>query len=125
MTTIHRVVIAHLRILVARSVHALSGEHRPWAFVRPQPAKRSIPVKHEGATERFGSELRALRDVEVSPELVTDIETELRWGLIWYDFERAMQTEIDRVFAPYLPVPECRDFDDLRDLVGLRELAAV
>ena len=53
-----------------------------------------------------------------------DIETELRWGLTWYEFERSMQDEIDRVFAPFLPVAECRDFDELRDQMGLRELIA-
>ncbi|MBO0870554.1 MAG: hypothetical protein J2P15_18520 [Micromonosporaceae bacterium] len=86
---------------------------------RRQPFAMS-PVKHVGATERFGAELRALRQIEVSPELVSDIETELRWGLIWHDFERTMQDEIDRVFAKYLQ-PECVDFDDLRELIGLSE----
>ncbi len=80
------------------------------------------PVIHEGATESFGTELRALRSIEVSPELVTDIENELRWGLIWHDFERFMQAEINRVFAPYLAIAEATDFDDLRELVGIREL---
>ncbi len=87
-----------------------------------QPVKPGKPAEHLGATETFGSELRALRDLEVSPELVSEIETELRWGLIWNEFERTMQAEIDRIFAPYLPVPECRDFDDLREKVGLQEL---
>jgi len=81
------------------------------------------PQHHEGATESFGRELRALRHVELSPELVTTTETDLRWGLLWYEFEKTMQAEIDRVFAPYLPVAECRDFDDLRALIGLRETA--
>jgi hypothetical protein len=79
-------------------------------------------MRHEGATERFGVELRAMRQMEVSPELISDIETELRWGLIWHEFERAMQVEVDRVFAPHLDaMTECVDFDDLRDLVGLAE----
>ncbi len=86
------------------------------------PGRSSGPVVHVGATERFGAELRALRSIEVSPELVSDIETELRWGLIWHEFERSMQVEIDRVFAPYLAMIECRDFDDLREMIGLREL---
>jgi hypothetical protein len=86
-----------------------------------RPPPRMIPVKHVGATERFGAELRALRNSEVSPELVSDIETELRWGLIWHDFERMMQDEIDQVFDKYLPALECVDFDDLRELIGLSE----
>ena len=80
------------------------------------------PVAHVGATESFGRELRALRSIEVSPELVTDIENELRWGLIWHDFERFMQGEIDRVFGPYLAIAEAPDFDSLRELIGIREL---
>jgi hypothetical protein len=75
-----------------------------------------------GATERFGAELRAMRQMQVSPELVSDIETELQWGLIWHDFERLMQAEIDRVFAPYLAIAECEDFEELRDLVGLADV---
>ncbi len=86
------------------------------------PGRLGRPVIHEGATESFGTELRALRSIEVSPELVTDIENELRWGLIWHDFERFMQAEINRVFAPYLAIAEATDFDDLRELVGIREL---
>jgi hypothetical protein len=81
------------------------------------------PVKHIGATESFGRELRALRNVEVSPELISDIETELRWGLIWHEFEMNMQAEVDRIFAPCLELVECKDFDEVREMVGLRELA--
>lgn len=89
------------------------------------PVRLGRPVAHVGATERFGQELRALRNIEVSPELISDIETELRWGLIWHEFERTMQAEIDRVFAPYLEIAQCCDFDDLRKLIGLREPVAV
>ena len=60
--------------------------------------------------------------IEVSPELVSDIENELRWGLIWHDFERFMQGEIDQVFGPYLAIAEAPDFDSLRELIGIREL---
>jgi hypothetical protein len=88
------------------------------------PVRLGRPVAHEGATEKFGTELRALRSIDVSPELVSDIETELRWGLIWHEFERSMQAEIDRVFAPALQIAAPRDFDDLRELIGLRELTA-
>jgi hypothetical protein len=86
------------------------------------PVRLGRPVAHVGTTESFGTELRALRSIEVSPELVTDIENELRWGLIWHDFERFMQSEIDRVFAPYLAIAEAPDFDSLRELIGIREL---
>jgi hypothetical protein len=82
------------------------------------------PIAHEGATETFGTELRALRSLEVSPELVSDIETELRWGLVWHEFERTMQNEIDRVFAPFLQIAQPGNFDDLRELIGIRELTA-
>jgi hypothetical protein len=120
VTTIRR----RIEALLGSIVQALSGERRPWRSGRPSVLAQRRPVRHEGATERFGSELRALRTIDVSPELVTDIETELRWGLIWHDFERDMQTEIDRVFAPYLPVPDVHDFDEVRELVGLRQLVA-
>jgi hypothetical protein len=131
VTTISRRLVAVLVDLVGPIVQAFSGESRPWRVIRGLIAtgarpryldSRRAPVRHEGATERFGTELRALRSVEVSPELISDIETELRWGLTWYEFERNMQDEIDRVFAPFLPVAECRDFDELRDQMGLREL---
>jgi hypothetical protein len=93
------------------------------------PADQGVPVPHIGATEEFGDELHALRDVEVSPELVSDIETELRWGLIWHDFEQALHAEVDRVFAPVLDALNApRTFAELRDLLGLdaddRELVA-
>ena len=104
---------------VRRAVHAL-GERLGYT-PRSIPVSLGRPVAHEGATETFGQELRALRSIEVSPELVSDIETELRWGLIWHDFERTMQAQIDRVFAPYLDIAQCCDFDDLRELIGLRE----
>jgi hypothetical protein len=121
-------VLADLARLVGMAVYALRRaarmalegvESRPGA--RPNGLGR--PVVHEGATETFGAELRALRGIEVSPELVSDIETELHWGLIWHDFERTMQAQIDRVFAPYLAIAECLDFDDLRDWIGLPEPA--
>jgi hypothetical protein len=85
-----------------------------------QPIGAIGSTRHVGATEHFGTELRALRDVEVSPELISDIETELRWGLVWHEFERSMQTMIDRTFAPYQAmVDDCSDFDQLRELVGI------
>jgi hypothetical protein len=76
-------------------------------------------VPHEGATEKFGDELHALRDMEPSPELVSDIETELAWGLIWHNFEAELQAEVARIFAPALALAECEDFDEVRELIGL------
>jgi hypothetical protein len=118
-TTVWR-VRAILTRLAKRIVEALTSAYRPWFGL---PPNRPRPAEHVGATETFGSELRALRDVEVSSELVSDIETELQWGLIWYDFERTMQAEIDRIFAPYIPEPGCNSFDELREQVGLQEPA--
>jgi hypothetical protein len=123
MTAITRRVISALLAIAAPLAVALSA-----GITARRPDRRGTgtgPVEHVGATENFGRELRALRNVEVSPELVSDIETELRWGLIWHDFERTMQAEVDRIFAPALALAECEDFDDLRDLIGLesQELA--
>ena len=90
-----------------------------------RPPSSIRQARFVGATERFGAELRAMRQMQVSPELVSDIETELQWGLIWHDFERLMQAEIDKVFAPYLAMAECEDFEELRDLVGLADVEPV
>ena len=106
-----------LRSLVRLGAHTLRGRSRRHDVIGRPPH----PSWHEGATEGFGAELRAMRHMQVSPELISDIETELQWGLIWHEFERSMQAEIDRVFAPYLGMADCADFDDLRDLVGLPE----
>ena len=118
-----------MTVIARRVFTALLGLAAPLAVVvsagrpsrRPAPSPTAGPVEHVGATESFGRELRALRNVEVSPELISDIETELRWGVIWHDFERSMQAEVDRIFAPALALAECEDFDDLRDLIGLPE----
>ena len=106
-----------LRSIVRLGARKLRGDSRGHDVIGRPPS----PSQHEGATERFGAELRAMRHMQVSPELISDIETELQWGLIWHDFECTMQAEIDRVFAPYLAIADCVDFDDLRDLVGLAE----
>jgi hypothetical protein len=63
----------------------------------PEPGEH-----HEGATEDFGAELHALRDLPPAPELVTDVETERRWAQIWHDYERDLYVQIDEVFAPHL-----------------------
>jgi hypothetical protein len=63
----------------------------------PEPGEH-----HEGATEDFGAELHALRDLPPAPELVTDVETDLRWAKIWHDYEHNLQVQIDAVFAPLL-----------------------
>jgi hypothetical protein len=130
MTTIAKRLLAIWIRLVDLLDKAFSGESRPWRLVWrqsstvvPQPTAPDKAVKHVGATETFGTELRALRQLELSPELVSDIETEMHWGRTWYEFERTMQAEIDRVFDRYLPAMECRDFGDLRDKLGLPESA--
>jgi hypothetical protein len=135
MTTISRRLVAHLVDLAEPVLRALSDRYRQWrvrggvtfAYSARHASIREVEheVEHEGATERFGVELRAMRDIEVSPELVSDIETELRWGLLWHDFERNMQAQIDRTFAPYLPETECANFDELRNLIGVSELVSV
>ncbi len=76
-------------------------------------------VQHIGATEGFAEELHALQDSEVSSELVSAVEDELRWGELWHQFSLRMQDEIDRVLGPYLPVPDCGNFAELRELVGV------
>jgi hypothetical protein len=123
VNTIRRRLAAAVLDLYAVLTEALEQFIRRLAQTRHKsPVRLGRPVTHVGATESFGTELRALRSIEVSPELVTDIENELRWGLIWHEFERFMQSEIDRVFAPYLAIAEATDFDDLREIVGIREL---
>jgi hypothetical protein len=119
MTAIARRVLAALVGFAAPLAVVVSGGTTRRSA--PEPTVSAGPVEHVGATESFGRELRALRNVEVSPELVSDIETELRWGQIWHDFERSMQAEVDRIFAPALALAECADFRDLRELIGLSE----
>jgi len=132
VSTISRRLTPVLLDLAGLAILAVTGLRRTRQRIRrvtvqrnrQVPVRLGRPVAHEGATETFGTELRALRSIEVSPELVSDIETELRWGVIWHEFERTMQNEIDRVFAPFLEIAAPRDFDDLRELIGLRELTA-
>jgi hypothetical protein len=77
---------------------------RPWrlSLFLVWRALRSRTPEHEGATERFGDELRALADLPPAPELVTDVETDLRWAKIWHDYEHDLQVQIDAVFAPLM-----------------------
>jgi hypothetical protein len=133
VTTMYRRVVEVLRDLVQLLMHAAWWESRQRRAVGPRLSAGSAQrggsgkdgaVKHVGATESFGRELRNLRNVEVSPELISDIETELRWGLVWHEFEKTMQAEVDRIFAPCLELVECKDFDEVRELAGLPELAA-
>jgi hypothetical protein len=132
VTTICRRLAPVLLDLAGLAILAVTGLRRTRQRItrmtvqrtRQVPVRLGRPVAHEGATETFGTELRALRSIEVSPELVSDIETELRWGLVWHEFERTMQAEIDRVFAPFLEIAQPGNFDDLRELIGLRELTA-
>jgi hypothetical protein len=132
VTTIRRRLTPVLIDLAGLAILAVTALRRTRQRIRRMTAEptRQVPVglrrpvAHEGATEKFGTELRALRSIEVSPELISDIETELRWGLVWHEFERGMQAEIDRVFAPFLEIAAPCDFDDLRELIGIRELTA-
>jgi hypothetical protein len=127
MIAIGRRVLSALLGLAAPVAVVLSGGRMSARQLAPSQTSAGS-VAHIGATESFGQELRALRQVEVSPELVSDIEQELRWGQIWHDFESSMQAEVDRIFAPALALAECEDFDDLRELIGLadeKELALV
>lgn len=73
---------------------------------------------HEGATEAYGRELHDLRDVQVAPELVTELERELEWILAFHKFEHDLRAEVDRIFAPALALAECEDFDQVRELVS-------
>jgi hypothetical protein len=77
---------------------------RPWrlSLLLVWRALRSRTPEHEGATERFGDELRALADLPPAPELVSDVETDLRWAKIWHDYEHDLQVQIDAVFAPLM-----------------------
>jgi hypothetical protein len=78
-----------------------------------------------GADEEFTEELRAMRMAPVAPELISDTERDLAWGLAWHEFERAMQAEIDKAFAPFLAAaPVADDFDELREQTCPKELMA-
>lgn len=70
-----------------------------WSPPAPEGTNRRA---ESGADPKFGDELHALRDAPVAPELISDTEMDLAWGLIWHGFEHDMQVEIDRVFAPLL-----------------------
>lgn len=73
-----------------------------WDRIAPYLSTRPKGREASGADAKYRDELRAMRDIPVAPELISDGEMDLAWGLIWHDFEAAMQKEIDRVFAPYL-----------------------
>lgn len=77
------------------------------------------PVEHEGATEKFGDELKALRNAPVAPELITDTEMDLQWALVWHDCEHRWQAEVDRIFAEaQAELQRPRTFDEVRELVA-------
>jgi hypothetical protein len=93
----------------------------------PGPTQDDGPDDREasGADEEFTEELRAMRMAPVAPELISDTERDLAWGLAWHEFEHAMQVEIDRVFAPFLAAaPVADDFDELREQTCPKELMA-
>jgi hypothetical protein len=66
-------------------------------WLRLVPWRDGAPA-HQGATEGFGAELRALRHAPVAPELVTDVETEARWAALWHDFEQGLQAQVGGIF---------------------------
>lgn len=89
-----------------------------WPRIAPLLQRRPKPEKHEGATEKFGAELHALKDAPVAPELVSDVERELEWAVRWHDLEHALQEQIDRIFTPVLnALEEPRSFPELYELV--------
>jgi len=93
----------------------------------PSPTQDDEPDDREasGADEEFTEELRAMRLAPVAPELISDTEMDLAWGLAWHEFERAMQAEIDKAFAPFLAAaPVADDFDELREQTCPKELMA-
>jgi hypothetical protein len=83
------------------------------------PATASSVVAHQGADEKFGDELHDMRNAEVSPELITDIELELEWGLRWHNLATNLQVEIDRIFldAQAALLSDCTNFEELTELV--------
>lgn len=108
-------------VLTARLLTTLERRCLRWAMTRRHAERTPIGVPHVGADEGFGGELRALRDIEVAPELISDIETELRWGLVWHEFEAGLQAEVDRIFSRALAFADCQSFDEVRDLVTANE----
>ncbi len=85
-----------------------------------QPEPHPGPTPHIGADEHWFP-LAEIGAMGVSPELVTDAETDLRWALIWHNFEHTLQAEIGRIFAPALAWAEINSssFDELRELLHL------
>lgn len=92
---------------------------RPWRKTTPgrHERKATAGVVHRGADLGYGAELKAMGKIEVAPELVSEIEKELEWGLIWHEFESKLQAEVDRIFAPGLIFAEIDSFEQLRELV--------
>lgn len=127
-----RIILAALLIAIGvsgwifwpRIARLLDGPS-PTQDDEPDDREAGKSVKHEGATEEFGDKLRALRNAPVAPELISDTEMDLAWGLAWHEFERAMQAEIDKAFAPFIAAaPVADDFDELREQTCPKELTA-
>lgn len=104
-----RSLLVHLRRILRLKRRV--GAHRTTSTTSGGPAV------HRGADLSYGRELRAMGQMEVAPELVSDIEKELEWGLIWHDLEHRLKAEVDRIFAPALAFAEIETFDQLRELV--------
>jgi hypothetical protein len=88
-----RAATAAWTLLVQLVLRAVRAHRRT-----PPPRGTQVGEPHTGADAAFGGELRALRDAPVAPELVTDVETELRWAQIWHDFERDLLGQVDEIF---------------------------
>lgn len=92
--------------------------YRFWPRIAPYLQRRPAPVVHVGATENWANKLHAMKDSEVSPELISDVERELAWGLVWHELEHGLQEQIDRIFVPVLAaLEEPRTFAELYELV--------
>jgi len=127
-----RIILATLLIAIGvvgwifwpRIAQLLDG---PVPTVPEEPDERDDQEERpaSGADEEFTEELRAMKDAPVAPELISDTEMDLAWGLAWHEFERAMQAEIDKAFAPFLAAaPVADDFDELREQTCPKELMA-
>lgn len=100
----------------------MTGRPTTWLLTLLRRFFRRRPPEHVGATETW-SPLRAVGNVEVSPELVSDVERELEWAVRWHEFEQSMQQHINEVFVPVLAeLQRPRSFPELYELVFPEQL---
>ncbi len=87
----------------------------------PGPVRLPVlPVPHVGATESW-SPLAEIGTQDIAPELISDLEADLAWAQAWHQFEHDLRAELDRICAPALVLAEVDSFDELREVIGLRE----